>query len=156
MKLGTYIIAPEPISTTYLINPSHQSVCLYVYPSISLVGNRSVDKLPWQRIHPTVENVRPVVFYTVRVVSKESRRLVLPRTSCYLKTFTFIFVSFACYNTLASQRVTSKDQSPAEGSVCHQSKQRELIESLLHGGEAPRYLQLCVAVLNFVYSPSRA
>jgi hypothetical protein len=34
MKLGTYITAPEPISTPYLKNPSHQSVCLYVYPSI--------------------------------------------------------------------------------------------------------------------------
>jgi hypothetical protein len=31
MKLGTYIMAPEPISTAYFINPSHQSVCLYVY-----------------------------------------------------------------------------------------------------------------------------
>jgi hypothetical protein len=29
-----YIMAPEPISTAYVINPSHQSVCLYVYPSI--------------------------------------------------------------------------------------------------------------------------
>jgi hypothetical protein len=34
MKLGMYIIAPEPISTAYFINPSHQSVCLYVYPLI--------------------------------------------------------------------------------------------------------------------------
>jgi hypothetical protein len=32
-KLRTYIMAPEPISTAYFINPSHQSVCLYVYPS---------------------------------------------------------------------------------------------------------------------------
>jgi hypothetical protein len=32
MKLGMYITAPEPISTAYFINPSHQSVCLYVYP----------------------------------------------------------------------------------------------------------------------------
>jgi hypothetical protein len=30
MKLGMYIMAPELISTTYFINPSHQSVCLYV------------------------------------------------------------------------------------------------------------------------------
>jgi hypothetical protein len=27
-------MAPEPISTAYFINPSHQSVCLYVYPPI--------------------------------------------------------------------------------------------------------------------------
>jgi hypothetical protein len=31
MKLGMYIIAPEPISTAYFINVSHRSVCLYVY-----------------------------------------------------------------------------------------------------------------------------
>jgi hypothetical protein len=29
-----YITAPEPISIAYFINPSHQSVCLYVYPPI--------------------------------------------------------------------------------------------------------------------------
>jgi hypothetical protein len=34
MNLGMYILAPEPISTAYFINPSHQSVCLYVYPPI--------------------------------------------------------------------------------------------------------------------------
>jgi hypothetical protein len=34
MKLGTYIIAPEPISTAYFINPSHQSVCLCMYSLI--------------------------------------------------------------------------------------------------------------------------
>jgi hypothetical protein len=32
MKLGMYIMAHESISATYFINPSHQSVCLYVYP----------------------------------------------------------------------------------------------------------------------------
>jgi hypothetical protein len=31
MKLGKYIMAPQPISTTYLMIPSYQSVCLYVY-----------------------------------------------------------------------------------------------------------------------------
>jgi hypothetical protein len=34
MKLGTYTMAPEPISMAYFINPSHQSVCLYVYPPL--------------------------------------------------------------------------------------------------------------------------
>jgi hypothetical protein len=34
MKLGMYITAPERISTAYCINLSHQSVCLYVYPTI--------------------------------------------------------------------------------------------------------------------------
>jgi hypothetical protein len=27
-------MAPEPISAEYFINPSHQSMCLYVYPPI--------------------------------------------------------------------------------------------------------------------------
>jgi hypothetical protein len=31
MKLGT---APEPITTVCFMKPSHQSVCLYVYPPI--------------------------------------------------------------------------------------------------------------------------
>jgi hypothetical protein len=34
IKFGLYIMAPEPLSTTYFINPSHQSVCLYVYSFI--------------------------------------------------------------------------------------------------------------------------
>jgi hypothetical protein len=59
MKLGTYITAPEPISTAHFINPSDQSMCLYVYPPIvarqrlgslkipqSLLGNGSVETLP--------------------------------------------------------------------------------------------------------------
>jgi hypothetical protein len=36
MKLGMCIMAPEPISTVYFINPFHQSVCLYLYPPPSL------------------------------------------------------------------------------------------------------------------------
>jgi hypothetical protein len=44
MKLGTYIMAPEPISTAYLKNPSNQSVCLYVYPPI--VPRQRLSKNP--------------------------------------------------------------------------------------------------------------
>jgi hypothetical protein len=44
MKLYIYSMAPESISTAYFINPSHQSVCPYVYPP-SLLGNGSV-KIP--------------------------------------------------------------------------------------------------------------
>jgi hypothetical protein len=76
MKLGMYIIAPEPISTAYFINPSHQSVCLYVYPHI--VARQR------QRIHTRIEESGRVVFSAVSVVSKESRRLVLPKTPCCL------------------------------------------------------------------------
>jgi hypothetical protein len=38
MNLGMYIMAPEPILMVYFINPTHQSLCLYVY-SRSLLGN---------------------------------------------------------------------------------------------------------------------
>jgi hypothetical protein len=34
MKLGTYVTAPEPISTVYFLNVSHQPVCLYLYRHI--------------------------------------------------------------------------------------------------------------------------
>jgi hypothetical protein len=42
MKLGIYIVVSELISTAYFINPSHQSVCLYVYPPI--VARQRLDK----------------------------------------------------------------------------------------------------------------
>jgi hypothetical protein len=37
-----YITAPEPISTSHFINPSHPPVCLYVYPPI--VYRQQLDK----------------------------------------------------------------------------------------------------------------
>jgi hypothetical protein len=40
------IMVPEPISTAYFINPSHQSVCLYVYYPLSLLGKASVKYIP--------------------------------------------------------------------------------------------------------------
>jgi hypothetical protein len=33
MKLGMYIMAPEPISAAYVVNLTRQPVCLYVYLS---------------------------------------------------------------------------------------------------------------------------
>jgi hypothetical protein len=63
MKLGIYITAPAPISTAYFINPSHQSVFLYVYP-LSLLSNGSEETLQRQR-----RIVGSVVFYWVRFVS---------------------------------------------------------------------------------------
>jgi hypothetical protein len=52
-------------------------VGLAVYPQ-SLLGTGSVKTFPRKR-----RIVGVIVFYVVRVVSEESRRLVLPRTSCY-------------------------------------------------------------------------
>jgi hypothetical protein len=55
MKLGTYIMASEPISMTYFINPSHQSMCLYVYSPI--VARQWLGKLlKRQRTHTWKNN----------------------------------------------------------------------------------------------------
>jgi hypothetical protein len=69
-NLGMYIMAPEPISPVYYMNPSHQSVCLCV----SLIVAR-------QRLGKNV--TRQTNTHAVRFVSKESRRFVLSRASCY-------------------------------------------------------------------------
>jgi hypothetical protein len=71
LKLDVYITAPEPISTEYSINPSHQSVCL------PFVVRRLLDK------HVTAATnicnnriiIRRVVFLAVRFVSHESMSL---------------------------------------------------------------------------------
>jgi hypothetical protein len=39
-----YIMAPEPTSLGYFINPSHQSVCLHVCPLI--LAREQLDKDP--------------------------------------------------------------------------------------------------------------
>jgi hypothetical protein len=51
-------------------------VCLCI--PLLLIGNNSVKTSSHQR-----RIVRGVVFYAARVASKDSRRLVLPRTSCF-------------------------------------------------------------------------
>jgi hypothetical protein len=35
LKLGMYTMAPKHTSTAYFINPSHQSVCLYITPIVA-------------------------------------------------------------------------------------------------------------------------
>jgi hypothetical protein len=42
MQLSVYMMAPEPITTAYFIDHSHQSVCLYVYRPI--VARQRLDK----------------------------------------------------------------------------------------------------------------
>jgi hypothetical protein len=55
-KIEMYIMTPEPISTAYLINPSHQSVsvCISV---LSLQGNGAVNTFPRQWTHATIEEL---------------------------------------------------------------------------------------------------
>jgi hypothetical protein len=52
-------------------------VCLCIL--LSLLGNNSIKTFPRQR-----RIVGGVVYFAVSVVSKESRRLVLPKTACYI------------------------------------------------------------------------
>jgi hypothetical protein len=54
MKLGMYIMALEPISAAYFINPTRHSVCLYAYP-LSLIGNGSVKDTAVRNKYATTE-----------------------------------------------------------------------------------------------------
>jgi hypothetical protein len=61
-----------------------------MYISLSLLGNGYVNILTRQRRIFT-----GIIFYAVRVISKESRRLVLPRTSCNITLSCTIMVERA-------------------------------------------------------------
>jgi hypothetical protein len=64
MNLGMYIMASEPISKAYFINPSHQSVCAHAYPSIST--------FPPHQIKATIEKLLRVSI-CVRSVQHQTR-----------------------------------------------------------------------------------
>jgi hypothetical protein len=62
----------------------HHAMCLSVPLPLWLVGNDSVKRYrDNENTGNRRRNVGSVFFYGVRVVSKECRRLVLPRTSCF-------------------------------------------------------------------------
>jgi hypothetical protein len=42
VKLGMYVMAPEPISTAYFLNPFHQSVSLYVHFTVQRFSKKKV------------------------------------------------------------------------------------------------------------------
>jgi hypothetical protein len=69
MKFGVYIVAPEPITTAYFINPSHQSVCLYVYP-LNVVARQRLGKnvTAATNTHATIEELLDASF-SMRSVS---------------------------------------------------------------------------------------
>jgi hypothetical protein len=81
-------------------------VCLCI--SLSLLGNNSVKIFPRQQII-----FGGVVFCVVRVVSKESRLLVLPRTSCFEFVLLFLSCSIPLFSfendTMISGKWTVKD-----------------------------------------------
>jgi hypothetical protein len=85
MKLGMYVMAPEPISATYFKIP------LFVYHHI-VARQRFSKTLPLQRTYARNNRriIGRVISCAVRVISKESRWLILPST-CW-----FLFKSASC------------------------------------------------------------
>jgi hypothetical protein len=63
MKLGTYIMAREPISTAYFINPSRQSVCLYLYPPVVARQRLGKNVTAATNTHATIEELLDASFY---------------------------------------------------------------------------------------------
>jgi hypothetical protein len=102
MKLGMYIMTPEPISKAYFINPSHESVCLQVH--LLIVARQRLGKnfAVAMNTQATIKIVGRVVFYAVRVVSEETRPLVLPRTSRLVQLYNtgkdFHYLELLAYN----------------------------------------------------------
>jgi hypothetical protein len=135
IKLGMYIMAPEPISTPYFKNPRF-SLCVCMCIPLSLLGKGSVNTFPRQEIHETIEErldacvcvwiplsllsnnsvkkfprqrriVGGVVFYAVLVASKESGRSVLPITSCLYYSDEQLRHKGPCCVTMRGQCVTN-------------------------------------------------
>jgi hypothetical protein len=61
-------MAHEPISTAYFINPSHQSVCLYVYPLIVARQRLGKNVTAATNTHATIEELLDASF-SIRSVS---------------------------------------------------------------------------------------
>jgi hypothetical protein len=91
MKLGTYIMALEPISAAYFINPSHQSECLYVYHTFAARQRLRKNVTAATNTREKLEKiVGRVDFHAVHLISQECRLLVLPRTSYYIFVHEFL------------------------------------------------------------------
>jgi hypothetical protein len=64
--------------------------CSVSISPLSLLGNGSVNTSPRQRIQTQRGVVGGVVLYVVDVLSMDSRRLVLPRTYCFIQSVSFM------------------------------------------------------------------
>jgi hypothetical protein len=67
MKSGTHIMAPVPISTAYLRDPSHQFLCLYVYPSIVVRQRLGKNVTAAMYTHATIEELLDAWFSMLSV-----------------------------------------------------------------------------------------
>jgi hypothetical protein len=72
MKLGMYIMAPEPISTAYFINPSPQSACLCVHPPLVVTQWLGEDVNAATNTQATIEDLLDASF-SMRSVSYERK-----------------------------------------------------------------------------------
>jgi hypothetical protein len=80
-RFGRHVHAATNIRVVFYTVPVVSKESLWVYPCspLSLLSNASANTLPQQQ-----KTFGGVVFYAVYVVSKESKQLVLPRTSYIL------------------------------------------------------------------------
>jgi hypothetical protein len=72
MKLGMYIMAPEPISTAYFINPSYRPQCLHVYPPVVSRQRLGKNVSVATNTHATVEQLLEASF-SMRCVSYQRK-----------------------------------------------------------------------------------
>jgi hypothetical protein len=68
-------MAPEPISEAYFIDPSHQSVCLYVYTSIVARQWLSKNVTVAMNTHATIEGLLDALF-SVWSMSYEGKQAI--------------------------------------------------------------------------------
>jgi hypothetical protein len=81
MKLCVYIMTPEPISTAYFINPSHQSVSLLGNVYVAFIRTKSDTMLNNQI------KQRPVLVFDIEVFSTLVQILYktrFPETECHV------------------------------------------------------------------------
>jgi hypothetical protein len=88
MKLGMCIKGPVPISTAYLLNPHHQSVCLYVYPSV--VTRQRLGKIVTAATNTHVTSLLLNASFSMRSVSYQRK------VGCHFIT-ELVFLCFDIY-----------------------------------------------------------
>jgi hypothetical protein len=62
MKAGILIMAPEPISTAYFINPSHQSMRLHLYPATVATQRLGKNDTAATNTYATIEELLDASF----------------------------------------------------------------------------------------------
>jgi hypothetical protein len=89
MKLGVYIMAPEPFSAAYVMKPSHQSVCLYVYTHLVARPRIGKNVTAATNRQATIEQLFDALF-SVRHMSYQRRVCGPVRVLCMCSVITFL------------------------------------------------------------------